>query len=82
LLASDGPTAEAIAAAVGESLLTVRRWRRRHTLKVLDGLLNYASRPSAQKLSPERMRIVLDALRKYSHIIPRSWEAWHSPQTL
>ena len=31
LLASEGMTAEAIAAAVGKSLLTVRRWRRRHT---------------------------------------------------
>jgi AraC-like DNA-binding protein len=30
LLASDGMTAEAIAAAVGKSLLTVRRWRRRY----------------------------------------------------
>jgi Homeodomain-like domain len=28
LLASDGLTAEGIAAAVGKSLLTVRRWRR------------------------------------------------------
>jgi hypothetical protein len=30
LLANDGLTAEAIAVAVGKSLLTVRRWRRRH----------------------------------------------------
>ena len=34
LLAGDGLTAEAIAAAVGKSLLTVRRWRRRYVAKV------------------------------------------------
>ena len=33
LLASDGLTAVAIAAAVGKSVLTVRRWRRRYTAK-------------------------------------------------
>ena len=33
LLASDGLTAEAIAAAVGKSLLTVRRWRRRYAAR-------------------------------------------------
>jgi Homeodomain-like domain-containing protein len=37
LLASDGMTAEAIAAAVGKSLLTVRRWRRRYVAKGVDG---------------------------------------------
>ena len=30
LLASEGLTAEGIASAVGKSLLTVRRWRRRY----------------------------------------------------
>jgi transposase len=38
LLASDGLTAEAIAAAVGKSLLAVRRWRRRYVAKGVDGL--------------------------------------------
>jgi hypothetical protein len=33
LLASDGLTAEAISAAVGKSLLTVRRWRRRYVAR-------------------------------------------------
>ena len=33
LLASDGLTAEGIAATVGKSLLTVRRWRRRYVAK-------------------------------------------------
>ena len=49
LLASDGLTAEAIAAAVGKSLLTVRRWRRRYVAKGVDGLLKDATRPSRVK---------------------------------
>jgi hypothetical protein len=43
LLASDGLTAEGIAAAVDKSLLTVRRWRRRYAAKELDGLLKDAT---------------------------------------
>src|SRR5215469_5315372 len=39
LLASDGLTAEGISAAVGKSLLTVRRWRRRYIADGVDGLL-------------------------------------------
>ena len=39
LLASDGLTAETIAAAVGKSLLTVRRWRNRYVAEGADGLL-------------------------------------------
>src|SRR4030088_1075030 len=49
LLASDGLTAEGIAAAVGKSLLTVRRWRRRYALKGVDGLLKDATRPRPGK---------------------------------
>jgi hypothetical protein len=37
LLASDGLRAEAIAATVGKSLLTVRRWRRRYVAKGYTG---------------------------------------------
>jgi len=37
LLTSDGLTAEGIAAAVGKSLLMVRRWRRRYVVKGVDG---------------------------------------------
>ena len=37
LLANDGLTAEAIAAAVGKSLLTVRRWRQRYLAKGVTG---------------------------------------------
>jgi transposase len=60
LLASDGLTAEAIAAAVGRSLLTVRRWRRRYVAKGVDGLLKDATRPSRVKpLSPEKIKQVV-----------------------
>ena len=60
LLAGDGLTAEGIAAAVGKSLLTVRRWRRRYMAKGVDGLLKDASRPSRVKpLSPEKVKQVV-----------------------
>src|SRR6202051_4605724 len=60
LLASDGLTAEAIAAAVGKSLLTLRRWRRRYVAKGVDGLLKDATRPSRVKpLSPEKIKQVV-----------------------
>jgi hypothetical protein len=49
LLAGDGLTAEGIAAAVGKSLLTVRRWRRRYVAKGANGLLKDATRPSRVK---------------------------------
>src|SRR5580693_9395382 len=49
VLASDGQTAEAIAAVVGKSLLTVRRWRRRYVAKGVDGLLKDATRPPGRK---------------------------------
>jgi transposase len=60
LLASDGLTAEGIAAAVGKSLLTVRRWRRRYVVKGTDGLLKDATRPSRIKpLTPEKIKQVV-----------------------
>ena len=60
LLASDGLTAEAIAAAVGKSLLTVRRWRRRYVAKGVDRLLKDATRLSRMKpLSPEKIKQVV-----------------------
>src|SRR5947207_9638994 len=60
LLASDGLTAEGIAAAVGKSLLTVRRWRRRYVAKGMDGLLKDATRPSRVKpLTPEKIEQVV-----------------------
>jgi transposase len=60
LLASDGLTAEGIAAAVNKSLLTVRRWRRRFVAKGMDGLLKDATRPSRVKpLAPEKIKQVV-----------------------
>src|SRR5712672_3350705 len=60
LLASDGRTAEAIAAADGKSLLTVRRWRHRFVAKGVDGLLKDATRPSRVKpLLPEKIEQVV-----------------------
>src|SRR5271154_6559551 len=61
LLASDGLTAEGIAAAVDKSLLTVRRWRRRYVAKGVDGLLKDATRRSRVKpLTPEKIKQVVD----------------------
>ena len=60
LLASDGLRAGAIVAAVGKSLLTVRRWRRRYVVKGVDGLLKDATRPSRVKpLPPETIKRVV-----------------------
>jgi transposase len=60
LLASHGLTAEAIAAAVGKSLLTVRRWRQRYLAKAVDGLLKDATRPSRVKpLPPDKVKQVV-----------------------
>jgi transposase len=60
LLASDGLTATAIAAGVGKSVLTVRRWRKRYLAAGVDGLLKDATRPSRVKpLSPEKIKRVV-----------------------
>src|SRR5919112_3445079 len=60
LLAGDGVGAVAIAASVGKSVLTVRRWRRRHAAKGVDGLLKDATRPSRVKpLTAEKIKQVV-----------------------
>ena len=60
LLASDGLTAEAIAEAMGKSLLTVRQWRNRYAAEGREGLLKDATRPSRVKpLPPETIRRVV-----------------------
>ena len=60
LLAGNGLTAEGIAAAVGKSLLTVRRWRRRYVAKGANGLLKDATRPSRVKpLTPDKVKQVV-----------------------
>lgn len=73
LLASDGATAEEIAAAVGKSLLTVRRWRRRYVAAGVDGLLKDATRPSRVKpLSPEVIERVV-----HMTLHEKPWNATH-----
>jgi transposase len=60
LLAADGLRAIAISAAVGKSVLAVRRWRRRYMAKGVDGLLKDATRPSRVKpLTPEKIKQVV-----------------------
>ena len=66
LLDSEWLTAEAIAAAVDKSLLTVGRWRGRYVAKGVDGLLKDATRPSRVKPLPPEMveRVVHMTLRE------------------
>ena len=60
LLASDGLTAEALATAVGKSLLTVRRWRNRYVAEGADGLLKDTTRPSrVPPLAQEKIKQVV-----------------------
>ena len=49
LLAADGLGAVEVAARVGKSLLTVRRWRRRYVAKGVEGLLKDGTRPPGRK---------------------------------
>ena len=61
LLAGEGMGAVAVAATVGKSVLTVRRWRRRYRDKGVDGLLKDATRPPGRKrLSAETVKKVVD----------------------
>jgi transposase len=61
LLAGDGMGAVAVAAEVGKSVLTVRRWRRRYRDRGVEGLLKDATRPSRKKpLSAETVKRVVD----------------------
>ena len=60
LLGADGLQAIAIAAAVGKSVLTVRRWRRRYAAKGVEGLLKDATRPPRRKpLTAEKIKQVV-----------------------
>ena len=56
-----GLKADEIAASVGKSVLTVRRWRRRYVAKGVDGLLKDATRPPRRKpLTAEKIKQVVD----------------------
>jgi transposase len=59
--AAAGLNAVGIAATVGKSVLTVRRWRRRFVSKGVDGLLKDATRPPRRKpLTAEKIKQVVD----------------------
>lgn len=61
LLTGDGLRALPVAEAVGKSVLTVRRWRRRYRDKGIEGLLKDATRPPRRKpLSAETVKKVVD----------------------
>jgi transposase len=61
LLAGEGLRATAVAARVGTSTLTVRRWRRRYAQDGVEGLLKDATRPPGRKpLSTAVIRRVVD----------------------
>ena len=61
LLDADGLRLSAIAAAVGKSALTVRRWRRRFVTRGVAGLLRDATRPPGKKpLSAETIERVVE----------------------
>lgn len=60
LLSGESMGAVAVAATVGKSVLTVRRWRRRYRDKGVDGLLKDATRPPRRKpLSAETVKNVV-----------------------
>ena len=61
LLAGEGIGAVAVAAMVGKSVLSVRRWRRRYAAKGVDGLLKDATRPPGRKpLTAEKIQQVVE----------------------
>jgi transposase len=61
LLSAAGLRPPTVAAAVGKSALTVRRWRRRFLAQGVDGLLKDATRPPGKKpLPPEVIKRVVE----------------------
>jgi transposase len=82
LAASDGMTAKAIAATVGKSELTVRRWRRRYDAAGVEGLLKDATRPPRRKpLTATVIKRVVDKTLQETppnatHWSVRSMAAW------
>jgi transposase len=74
LLSAGGMRPPAIAAAVGKSELTVRRWRRRYLEKGVPGLLKDATRPPGRKpLSVEVIKRVVDLTL---HEVPPGRTRW------
>jgi integrase/transposase len=72
--AAAGLNAVGIAATVGKSVLTVRRWRRRFVSKGVDGLLKDAPRPPRRKpLTAEKIKQVVDMTL---HQVPPNATHW------
>jgi transposase len=74
LAANDGMTAKAIAATVGKSELTVRRWRRRYQAAGVEGLLKDASRPPRRK--PLAATVIKRVVDKTLHEKPPNATHW------
>lgn len=74
LLASDGLTAETIAAAVSKSPLTMRRRRYRHVAEGADGLLKDATRPS--RVPPLALEKIKQVVHMTLHEKPPNATHW------
>ena len=74
LLAGEGKAALEVAAAVGVSVLTVRRWRRRYRDKGVEGLLRDATRPSRKK--PLAIATIEKVVRMTLHAKPPAATHW------
>jgi transposase len=74
LLAGEGKGALDVAAEVGVSVLTVRRWRRRYRDKGVEGLLRDATRPPRKK--PLSAEIIAKVVELTLHTKPLAATHW------
>ena len=74
LLAGDGLRATEVAARVGTSVLTVRRWRRRYVQAGVEGLLKDATRPPGRK--PLSAAVIQQVVDKTLHETPPRATHW------
>lgn len=74
LLAGQGMRPGAIAAAVGKSLLTVRRWRRRYARAGVEGILRDATRPPGRK--PLSAEVIKQVVHMTLHSKPPNATHW------
>jgi transposase len=74
LLAGEGKGALEVAAEVGVSVLTVRRWRRRYRDKGVDGLLKDATRPPRKK--PLSAETIAEVVALTLHTKPPAATQW------
>jgi transposase len=74
LLAGEGLRATEVAARVGTSVLTVRRWRRRYAQAGVEGLLRDATRPPGRK--PLSAAVIQQVVDKTLHEKPPRATHW------